>query len=150
MRSRGAIVITESLLAAGGIIIGIILLVITFNAIFGGQSRSVEDTALTAVASELKITIERVSASGSDVAKEFSFPGGVDLNVTISQKDVEVAYAEDTGRSAKASFATNLNTDNTYNFYGIGKVCIVNRNKVVTIAEGSCSCDRLKLEPCIA
>ena len=147
--ARGAIVITESMLAIGFTIIGVILLVITFNAIFTAQSSNVEDTGLSAIASELKVNLERVSASGSNVAKEVNFPSGVALNVIINQKDMEITYANQSGKRIKASFATDLNTQAIYNFYGPKTICILNIDSTITIIEGSCSCELLRREPCI-
>ena len=147
---KGAVVITESMLTIGFTIIGIILLVMTFGIIFGSQSRNIEDTALSSIANELRVTLERVSASGSDVAKEFDFPNGISLNVTVSQKDLQVAYVNETGRRIKVSFANNLNTNKVYNFYGITKICILNLDKIIILIDAPCSCERLKREPCVA
>jgi len=149
MNGKGTIVITESMIAIGIIIIGIILLVITFNVIFSIQSRGVEDTALIAISSELRTTIERISASASDIAKAYSFPKGISLNVIINKKDFEIVYANETGRRIRTSFASDLNTERTYNFYGARNICIVNKDKEITIIQGTCSCEELEEEPCI-
>ena len=146
---KGAIVITESMLAIGAVIVGIILLILTFNVIFGSQSRNIEDTALIAISSELKVTLERVSAAASDIAKEHSFPSGISLNVTISRKDMEISYINESSRRIRASFANNLNTEENYSFYNIENICIVSKDTKVTITDGSCSCASLKSEPCI-
>lgn len=145
---KGAVVITESMLAIGMILIGLVLLVITFNVIFSSQSQNVEDTALIAVSSELKVTLERMSAAASDVAKEYSFPSGISLNITISRKDLEIKYVNNS-RSIKTGFSSDLNTNRNYTFYNIRDVCIVKRDTKIFVSEGSCSCNLLKREPCI-
>lgn len=146
--SKGAVVITESMLAIGMILIGLILLVITFNVIFSSQSANVEDTALIAISSELKVTLERVSAAASDVAKEYSFPSGISLNITISRKDLEITYVNNS-RNIKTSFSSDLNTNRNYTFYNIRDICILSKDARISVVKGSCSCALLKSEPCI-
>ena len=148
MKEKGAIVITESMLAIGAILAGVMLLAITFIIVFGSQSRNVEDTALIAISSSLKFNIERASASASDVAKGYKFPEGVSLNVAIGRKDLELGYAND-ARRIRTSFASDLNTDRTYSFNGVREICIVNKEGIIMIFQGSCSCENLKNEPCV-
>jgi hypothetical protein len=89
-----------------------------------------------------------VSAAASDAAKEYSFPSGISLNVTISRKDLEINYVNNS-RSIKTSFSSDLNTNRNYTFYNVRDICIISKDARISVVEGSCSCALLKIEPCI-
>ena len=150
---RGAVVITESMLAAGSIIIGIILLVLVFNILFGSQAANVEDTSLIAVARSLEITIDRISASASSALTTYRFPEGVALNVTIEPKAIEINFANET-RSTRRSLTGSLNIQHAYFFKDPDVLCIVkNRNDGrIYITDQKCECNILdrKCDPACA
>ncbi len=151
---KGAVVITESMLAMGLTMIGIILLVITFNAVFGGQARGIEDTALVSMAVSLENYIERVAASSGSVSTVYRFPAGINVNVTISNKEIELSYANAT-RNIKIDFASQLNAEGIYRFYSPRELCIVKNgyDNRIFIFEGRCVCninDRICDPACVA
>ena len=153
--SKGAVVITETMLAIGAVLAGIILLVITFSSIFGIQSRSVEDSALVSMATSLEYYLERVSASSGSLSTVYRFPGGVNMNVTISNKEIEISYANTSGRSIRADLSNQLNTNQVYRFYIPRQLCIVKNqyDNRISISEGDCACNTkdIKCDPaCVA
>ncbi len=151
----GAIVISEAMLAAGGIIIGLILLVLIFNVIFGSQARGVEDTSLIAMARSLEITIDRVSASASSAMTTYKFPEGVSVDVNIEPKEIEINFRnQSVTRSVRRSLTGSLNIQHPYSFKDPSVLCIVkNRNDgriYVTDKECTCNIFDSKCDPACA
>ncbi len=62
MKRKGAIVISETVLLAFGVIISFVLMASMGSMIFGGQSEAAEESALAFVAKDIAVSIDRVEA----------------------------------------------------------------------------------------
>src|SRR3989338_2739189 len=141
---RGAVVVTETMLAAGSIIIGMVLLVLVFNTLFGSQAKNVEDTSLISIARSLEITIDRVSASASSAQTTYKFPEGVSVNVNIEPKEIEVNFENySQSKSVRRSLTGSLNIQHSYSFTDPKVLCIVkNRNDGrIYVTDKECTCN---------
>ncbi|MFH0832486.1 MAG: hypothetical protein V1900_02060 [Candidatus Aenigmatarchaeota archaeon] len=142
---RGVIVVTETMLTIGSLVVGIILLVVVFSTVFSHQATSVEDTALISLARSLEVSIDRVAASASSSMVTHEFPdsvkSGVNLRVFLDQKGMEITFL-DTNRSVKRSFAASMHIDQTYSFDNPQKLCLIkSRNDGKIYVSETCACN---------
>ncbi len=142
-KEKGSVIITESMLTIGGIVVSLVLLAIVFGAIFAPQTKAVEDTALIKLGRELAVTIDTVAGSASSVQTTYVFPDGVHLNVSMGDKDIKVGYLNATKQKyVSTALTASRNLGHYSNFTDPDKICIVKtRNDArIHITKGDCVC----------
>ncbi|MEA3343656.1 MAG: hypothetical protein U9Q92_05805, partial [archaeon] len=96
MRYKGAVVISETMLLAFGIVVSFVLLATMGSMIMKGQSEPAEESAMLLVAKDIASTIDRVAAEAGSVAIVYRVPKGMKVDVGVDYKFLEVSAGDKT------------------------------------------------------
>ncbi len=96
MRYKGAVVISETMLLAFGIVVSFVLLATMGSMIMKGQSEPAEESAMLLVAKDIACTIDRVAAEAGSVAIVYRVPKGMKVDVGVDYKLLKVTAGDKT------------------------------------------------------
>ncbi len=91
---KGAIVISETVLVAFGIIISFVLLGTMGSMLFSGQSETADMSALRLVAKDIAFNLDSAAAEAGSVAMIYKVPKGMKVDVKIDYKRVKVSVGD--------------------------------------------------------
>ncbi|MEA3343472.1 MAG: hypothetical protein U9Q92_04860 [archaeon] len=139
MKCKGAVVISETMLLAFGIIVSFVLLATMGSMIMKGQSEPAEESAMLLVAKDIASTIDRVAAEAGSVAIVYRVPKGMKVDVGVDYKRLKVS-AEDKSYSTPFQVLTHTKT------YVLDKpkyICMVkNQDDMrITLSKDKCICN---------
>ncbi|MFH1127140.1 MAG: VCBS repeat-containing protein, partial [archaeon] len=90
MTRKAAIVISETMLLAFGIVISFIILASMGSMIFKDQSEESTNSALGSIAKSIAQDIDNIAAEAGSVAVVYELPKGMKVNVSVDYKQVKV------------------------------------------------------------
>jgi len=139
MRYKGAVVISETMLLAFGVVVSFVLLASLGSMIMKGQSEPAEESAMLLVAKDIASTIDRVAAEAGSVAIVYRVPKGMKVDVGVDYKRLKVS-AEDKSYSAPFQALTHTKP------YVLDKpkyLCMVkNQDDMrISLSKGKCICN---------
>ena len=139
MKRKGAIVISETILVAFGVIISFILLSSLASMIFRGQSESAQESALAFVAKDIASVIDNFAGEAGSVQMTYKIPKGMKVNVTIDYKRVNVTA----GKNKYIATFSALTHTKSYTLEAPNEICIVkNQNDMrISLTKGKCRCE---------
>ena len=139
MRRKGAVVISETVLLAFGVIISFVLMVSMGSMIFGGQSDAADESALGFVAKDIAASIDRVAAEAGSVGILYRLPKGMKVDVTVDYKRLKVSAD---GKSYSAPFMALTHT-RPYTIEKPRYLCMVKNQDDMRIAlsDDKCICN---------
>ena len=139
MKCKGAVVISETMLLAFGIIVSFVLLATMGSMIMKGQSEPAEESAMLLVAKDIASTIDRVAAEAGSVAIVYRVPKGMKVDIGVDYKRLKVS-AEDKSYSAPFQALTHTKP---YTLDRPKYMCFVkNQNDMrITLSKDKCICN---------
>jgi len=139
LREKGAVVLSETLLAVTEVVISFILIVLTIQLVFQQQSSVTVQSAYEAVARDVSTSIDRAAAAAGAIYIEQPIPKGLKLNLTIDYKTVLVSYGS---QSVRKSFV-GLTYTNPVTISNPTDLCVVKteNDRKVYVLQGNCTCD---------
>ena len=139
MKRKGAIVISETVLLAFGVIISFVLMASMGSMIFGGQSEAAEESALAFVAKDIAVSIDRVAAEAGSVGILYTLPKGMNVDVEVDYKRLKVSAD---GKSYSAPFMALTHT-RPYTIEKPKYLCMVKNQDDMRIAlsDDKCICN---------
>ncbi len=139
MIHKGAIVISETVLVAFGVIISFVLLGVFGSMIFSGQSEAADVSALALVAKDIAWRIDDVAAEAGGVAIVYNMPKGINADIHVDYKRVDVEADE---KSYAAPFQALMHTK-PYTLKNPQHICIVkNQDDMrISLSKDKCICN---------
>jgi len=139
MKRKGAIVISEAMLLAFGIVISFILMATMGSMIFSSQAKTADESALTSVAKDIAFTIDDVAAEAGSVATVYKLPKGMETDIEVDYKLLKISVDDKTyGAPFQALTHTRPYTLNTPRY-----ICFVkNQDDMrISLSKGKCICN---------
>jgi len=142
-RNKGALVISESMLTAIGIVITLILLISFGYFFFQTQLAGAEEASWEAIGREVAGYVDRAGAEAGSVAIEYQPPKGAEFDLKIDYKRVTVRPQGKTDKQASIPFSTLTNLEDPVTLSNPDQLCIYKDQATSTIAvtPGTCRCE---------
>ena len=139
MMRKGAIVISETVLVAFGVIISFVLLGTFGSMIFSGQSEAADISTLALVAKDIAWRIDNVAAEAGGVAMVYNLPKGINADIHIDYKRAELIADK---KSYAAPFQALTHTK-PYTLKNPQHICIVkNQDDMrISLSKDKCICN---------
>ena len=136
---KGDAALSESMMNIISLVLSFVLIILVARGIFGQSADTAYQSAFVPAARDIATTIDRTVALAGSQAVYLKMPEGMNINVTIDNKVVEVIYDKGT---AEQTFSGLIHSG-PYFFQNPKEFCLVkNRDdRRVTIVSGKCVCN---------